>query len=260
MCAKLGAWLFERLYSLKTAFETVVPLVLTVLPLGFVYEERCFLRALEGCLEKLADFVFHEAFQGKRVELRQCNVLCEVRGVQLGFKWFTPVGLSCLWIGTLEAFVIAGFAFVIYKFVSLLILRRFLLEAFLITEFALIAYFFFGPLLSRGGQSIGFVKWSFFGDLFRRSLEDSIDVGLGGTTHPIPRACFEYWFGLYHPSCPSHFVILFFGFVCVFGFVVGLCGSLPAPRPFVPKTWKFSLWWTFGVCLGVREIIGWRTA
>ena len=185
MHAKASVWLFKRLYSLTAAFETVVPLVLTILSLGLICKERHFLRALGVCLEQLLEFAFHEEFRGKEIELGRGDLLCEVRGVQLDFEWFTPIRVRCLCLGALETFVVAVFAFVIYEFVSLLISRRFLLEAFLIAQFVLVAYFSFDILLSRGRQSIGFVEWSFFESLLRRSLDESIEVGLGGTT---PRA------------------------------------------------------------------------
>ena len=94
------------------------------------------------------------------------------------------------------------------------------------------------------------MKLGFFVDLLRGDL-----IGLGGTTHPIPRARIGYWFGLYHRSYPPSFDLFVFRVVCVFGFGVGICGFLPTPRPFVPTTWKFSSSLTFGVCLGPERFL-----
>ena len=113
-------WIFERLHSLKTTFVTIVEWVLAILLIGFVSVERYSLRTIGVCLEEFVDVIFHEAFRGKELKLRNCGLDCEVLA-QLDFTWLSPIVLHFLWFEALEIFVIAGFILIVSGVLSFVV-------------------------------------------------------------------------------------------------------------------------------------------
>ena len=278
MSAKLSVELFERFHSLKVTFVEIRSFLVEVLSIGFLAVKRYSLRTPGSWLEDFVDFVSYVFFQREGVTLRGGGLTCEVRRVGLYFEWATPIDLFGPLLEALIYFVdvVLHFAlavpllsFVVGKEridfvggVELLRLRvcglavlNFVtcLTFILRVGFVVIVSLFFNLLRAGGGHSIG--KLSFFVGLTWSSLAlvwvappilspvCVLSIGLGCTAHPTHRILFY----------------LFLALFCALVFGIGLCGFLLAPRLFVQKIWRFSLWWTFGVYLGGRGSIGWST-